>query len=81
MIALLQRCTTPIDFENGRCNAAIGLNDFKNGCRGLRKWVLKLKQGFAGVQKGVLKMKQGFAGCKRVFRIENRILQGRNGVF
>jgi hypothetical protein len=29
------------------------INSFENGCRGLRKWVLKLKQGFAGAQKGV----------------------------
>lgn len=56
-------------------------NGFENGCRGLRKWVLKLKQGFAGVQKGVLELKQGFAGCERAFRIENRVLQGYNGVF
>jgi hypothetical protein len=47
----------------------------------VRKWVLKLKQGFVGMQKGVLKMKQGFAGCEKAFRIENRVLQGYNGVF
>mgnify|MGYP007022093078 FL=1 len=26
-----------IGFENGQCNAAIGLNDFENGCRVLQK--------------------------------------------
>jgi len=62
-------------------SAAIGPNGFENGCRGVRKWVLKLKQGFAGLQKGVLKMKQGFAGCERAFRIENMVLQSCNGVF
>lgn len=67
--------------KNGHCNAAIPPNDFENGCRGLRKWVLKLKQGFAGVQKGVSEMKQGFAGCERAFRIENMVLQGYKGVF
>jgi hypothetical protein len=56
-------------------------NGFENGCRRLQKWVLKLKQGFAGVQKGVLELKQGFVGCERAFRIENRVLQGYNGVF
>ena len=56
-------------------------NGFDNGCREVRKGVLKLKQGFAGVQKGVLELKQGFAGCERAFRIENMVLQGYNGVF